>query len=464
MERLIKTILGTSDQELRNILDLIDAKNELLSQAEAKYITYLKTTFDASKKFPSETMFLDEFPEMSVPLSNAKHLDRKDVPVHASLILQKRTNQNISRQLMTLANEIAKDGFKGSTYDKLRIIFQDAAITDDQNTYQNAVSIGYDLYKKKQQLSVGPQTFVKVIDDVIGGMHAGSFNVIFGYTGSFKTTWATNILYRNCYHLGYNGAYMSLEVVKDDLLWNILSTHSFDIKFDRYPFIPHDKIRKTELTDDEEDFIFNEVLPDLQQSQGKFYLLDETDFTDYNFLTIENKLREIDELCEEETGNPLDFLIIDQAQLLKFGTGTIGNENAVINAYVSFFRQQCLNFLGKKRPITVIMLSQANREGWKRAVKNGGKYDLRAISEANELERASWRIMSVYTDENLKESKEAKVQLLKNRTGAVIVEPQTVFVDPVMNVFGDEVDGFDTMLGADDFDQVFGGDDFSSLI
>ena len=120
---------------------------------------------------------------------------------------------------------------------------------------------------------------------------------------------------------------------------------------------------------------------------------------------------------------------------------SIGNETSVVNTYVSFFRQCCLNWVKSNKQIAVLILSQASREGWKDAVRHEGKYKLTALAEANELERASSLVLSTYSSDTLKQVNEAKVQILKNRDGQVWSEPAEVFVDPKYYIFGDIQEG-----------------------
>ena len=87
--------------------------------------------------------------------------------------------------------------------------------------------------------------------------------------------------------------------------------------------------------------------------------------------------------------------------------------------------------------ILVLMLSQSSRDGWKEAVRTEGRYRLTALAEANELERASSIVLSVFSSDALKQVKAAKVQLLKHRDGQAWAEPMEVYVDPVYSVFGD---------------------------
>jgi len=264
----------------------------------------------------------------------------------------------------------------------------------------------------------------------------GTVSTILGFAGSFKTTWAINIAY-NAITKGKNILYLSLEVTKEHIYYDLLSRHSFNEQFPIH--IEHIKLKHKDLSDKEYNFFKDTLYPDLKNVPGKCYILDETELESYSFYALENKFREIDKLAVDETGHSIDLLIVDHAQLLKFDGSmkSIGNETSVVNMYVSFFRQCCLNWIKSGKQIAVLILSQSSREGWKDAVRHEGKYKLTALAEANELERASSLVLSTYSSDTLKQINEAKVQILKNRDGQVWSEPIEIFVDPEYYVFGD---------------------------
>ncbi len=410
-----------------------------------------------SNTVPSLNVFVEKYRESIFVDDALPILAKDDIFTNIALLASERKNKKVAKDLASLATEIQTNGYSEKVHAKLSEISA-SAITSKQMEYEDPLKDAIELYKAKKEQGTGLAFGVETIDKAIGGITPGSFNVIFAYTGSFKTLSAVNIAYNNSFKKDFNICYISLEVIKSDLMWNIYSRHSFEMHSPKFPYLPHDKIRHAQLTEKEEDFLYNDVIPDYNNNKkGKLYLLDESDFESLTFMGFEKRLREMETLCKKETGKGIDCVIVDQAQLLKFGAkdSGIGQEGSVINAWVSFFRQQCLNFLGSGRPIAVIMLSQANREGWKRAVKNEGRYDLRAISEANELERAAWRIFSIFTDENMKTSKEAKVQCLKNRTGLTVMDPIVVFVDPVCYTFGEVGSGFNDSLSVDSLDDIF---------
>lgn len=277
-----------------------------------------------------------------------------------------------------------------------------------------------------------------------------------------NTAFSNNIAYNNVYDLGYNVVYISLEVPKEHILYNMMSRHSFRNKFSRFPYVSHSKMKKYALSEEEEDFIFSEVLDDFREEQeGELIVLDETDFKNFTFSDIRSRL----EVVDEELDGGIDAIFWDHANLFKF-SGEMGrgmSQYDIINEYVSFIREISIKWLkdeetGDYRQLTNVILAQANRQGFLKANRSEGRYDLTAIAEANELERAAYRVFSIYTNENLKQSKEASMQILKNRSGPTMYDPLSVFADPEPYVVGESVEGFSDTIDENDFDSVFGDD------
>ena len=192
------------------------------------------------------------------------------------------------------------------------------------------------IYSELKASNKGLITGISELDTIIGGMSYGTVNTIMAYTAHFKSLWSTNIAYINSYKLGYNVCFISLEVSKSDILWNILSRHSQIDKFSKFNYIPHDEIRKAGLSEEKEDFLFDEVAKDLEENTaGKLVILDETDFKEFSFSEIMTKLYEVD-----DTVGGLDAVIFDHAGLFKFyKKGGRSDEGEVINEYISFIRK-----------------------------------------------------------------------------------------------------------------------------
>lgn len=431
-ETRLENIFISIDKTNTDKLDIL-LKDKDIDTIEKTKIRKLKDLVGRLDKAPSLTILKQEFPDMYFE-STTKY-DGDGLSDYIKLYLVNKKNILASSKLLSISSKVKTEGL---TPDIINSI--------NQLTKSDIVSISHyevmdhilEIYDKKIPDS-GIKTGVKRIDEDTGGLQPGTITTILGFTGSFKTTWALNIAY-NAKLDNKNVLYLSLEVIKENIVYNILSRHSYDSKFNKH--IEHLSLKHKKLKPDEKDYFDKEIYPDFMKTGGKIYTIDETELENYSYYSLETKFVEIDKVANKETGHGIDLLVIDHAQLLKFDASmkSLGNETNVVNAYVSFFRQTALNWIKSGKQIAVLMLSQSSRTGWQEAAKSEGRYRLTALAEANELERASSVVLSVFSSESLKQIKSAKVQILKNRDGQAWSEPMEVFVDPVYYMFGDNND------------------------
>lgn len=488
MKNIINSCLEKTDSAYSDYLEMFvtEATNyqknfrivNIISDEEIKIFEFMQTCYQNSGQFPSKNLMYMNFPEISGMLDNATDIPINDFRVYMFALLDNRVNKYIHDRMEQL-NIIVKD--KGITqeisdeFDKLQKI-------SNRNKAKN-ISLDVNARETYNQMKLRPLglvTGIKAIDERIGGMNAGTVTTIAGFTSQYKTTFALNIARINSYSNMYNIAYLSLETPKNDMYWNLLSCHSYEPHLSKISFVSHDKMRQCKMTPDEEAFIFDEVEPDLyskfvapdgkQYDRGRIVFLDESDFDSFSFGEISAVLEKVD----DELGGKLDAVIVDYIQLCKFsGSGMTKDANAQINSYVTFFRRLSQNFrkvvdangVEHTRQLTMILLSQINRDNWRRARNNEGRYDITCLADANELERGSYRVFTTYTSEELKGRKSAQVQILKNRTGRTMYDPVTVYADGEAYVFCDE-DGMNATFGGDmgiQLDSAFAGFDDSGL-
>lgn len=216
-----------------------------------------------------------------------------------------------------------------------------------------------------------------------------------------------------------------------------LSRHSFN----RTISIKHQDIKLHNLIDEHKNYLFEDIYIDFKTDyKPHLHIVDETQIYSYTTDYFTVLLNDIEKIFLEQTDHGIDVVFVDHIQLLKFDEshGKSSNETTVINYWVDYFRKQCMNFLNSSRQIAIILLSQANRGGWEYAVKHNENYQLTALAEANELERASSMVISVFTSDPLKAIKQAKVQLLKCRDGQTMEDSVPVFADLAYYTFGDK--------------------------
>lgn len=260
-----------------------------------------------------------------------------------------------------------------------------------------------------------------------------------------NTTTTANIVYRNVYENGYNFAYISLEITRLELMLGFWCLHSLHEKFDKSKRLNTRDVRNGTLTEEQKRYLFDVIVPDFEEnSKGKLKIIDEGDFKNFSEGEIIQKLEEID----DEFGRKLDGVVLDHANLCKFYEKSGDNVGEATNKFVSLFRRLSNAFrldpeTGNMRGLTTILLAQTNRMGWHEAAKKGGAYDLSALAEANELERCSSVVMTVFHDKNSSKMNELKVCLLKNRYGAPHEEPIITSVLPEYYYVGDSLDGYE---------------------
>ena len=326
--------------------------------------------------------------------------------------------------------------------DKLRDILKESGLGELFKTqlsivsmYSNREKDSYipinDVFKEEyesKEFSKGISFLVPELDKRTGGIQDGTICTIAGGSGSMKTTYAVNICY-NAIKQGKNVCYISLEETPFQLYCKLLSRASVDCR----PMLLTSEVTRGILEDKSKEDLLEKVHPYLESQKGTFYILGERDFINYEQRELEYKLKIIDNLIKEkskdkqdEEEHGIDILVVDHIQLLKYASN-VKDEYRLINEYVSFFRKQALSFLGTKREIVVILLSQVNREGIAYAQKHDGLYKTQHVAEASEVERASAYIVTVYTDSQAQITNQLKVSTLKLRGSSI--------VDTSMNVY-----------------------------
>lgn len=321
------------------------------------------------------------------------------------------------------------------------------------NTFENIKDKIVEIYESQVDNS-GIKTGIGPIDEVIGGLHPGQVSIVAGFTGMGKSICSVSIMH-SAMEQGYNVAYISLELSKTHLMYNLISRHSLDNKFSKK--IEHRKLKTKSLTDDEWTYVKEHILPDFDEVKGKFYILDEQDIEAYSYASFDSMLKEIEDLCISETGKGLDLIIVDHIQMLAFSKQGSGlSENTIINGWCNYFRSQCLDFLKLKRQIHVVLVAQINRKGYEKACKRNGMYDMTALKEANELETCASVILGIFSDPSLITSNQVKVGVLKNRDGERSNDAYQVSANFPYQLIGG--DNFDSFSEEDNFD--WDSDDF----
>ena len=461
----LEVILKSIDLEDSVLLEPILNSPEVDNLDKEAIRKYLKLMEISGR--PSTLLLEKEIPGRNFEL---EPIEKELLPEYIEIFLFNKKNLNTSKSLMELSAKVRAEGLDEKVIKKL------TDLTKVDHVKREFVNIRDTFVEKYEnsEYNVGIPIGIKFIDDMVGGIHKGEIAVISGFAGHCKTTAAVNAAY-SALTQNQNVLYLSLEVTKDNIYCDFISRHSNSKRFKMR--IPHYKLKKKQLKDNEWEYAKDVIMPDFNNKiPGKVYVIDETDLDNYKPYSLLTKFREVDKIAQKETGHGIDVVIIDHIQLLKFGEGPASSNGEVINSYVSFLRQQCMDWLSGGRQIAMVILSQTNRTGYLEAKANNGKYGATAMAEANELERAATLILTVYTEAEMKDMGIAKMQVLKYRDSRSDDDPVEVAIDLEHYLFSDSIEGASTVSAEtsenlldqlskneDNLDEMINLDDFSWL-
>lgn len=253
----------------------------------------------------------------------------------------------------------------------------------------------YNNFTERKPISTG----IKELDDNNIDIAKGELTTLIGATGSYKTTFMTNIAY-NKIKEGKNVVYLSIEEPKVNMYFNLLSLHSTDNKFSMY--IPHSELKRSVLTEEQKKVLFHDVYEDFKGYKKHLSLIDENDIELNSFSNYTKILSKVDKQFIKETGTGIDILIVDHIQMLKNNTDLVGNNSyELVSKWIDYFRRNTVNFLGTGKTVATLVVSQVNRKGQEESKRKYGRYSLNAIADSAEIERQSANVFSIRNEYTL---------------------------------------------------------------
>lgn len=439
---------------LRDYLETIRNNNldgTLLTKEEVSALDAFENLYRELGSVPTVDLFRDSYPNYNFD-SNIKV---KDVMGIIRVFIKQRKNARVSNLLMDEARKISTGGVTPEIIGSITDLLKSDAT---EISYENIKDKIIDTYERKMDNS-GIKTGIFQVDKIIGGLKAGQVSVVAGFTGHGKSITSVSIMH-SAIEQGYNVCYLSLELSAEHLMYNLISRHSLDRKFARK--IEHRDLKAKKLSEEDWSYVKNSILPDLNNLPGKFYILDEQDIEAYDYFAFDRKFQEIENLAIEETGKGLDLIIVDHIQMLAFSNQKAGtNENTIINRWCNYFRSNCLDFLKSKRQLHVILVSQINRQGFTKALKKNGRYELTAIKEANEIETCASVILSIFADPSFIFSNQVNICILKNRDGERFSDPMQCPADFAYQLVGGDGPTTSSTMSKVRLDDFLDIDDFN---
>jgi hypothetical protein len=262
-----------------------------------------------------------------------------------------------------------------------------------------------------------------------------------------KSTLALNIMY-NSIRANFNVLFITLEVPKRFMYFQLLSLHSF---YEAARLggnkIRYESLIKGDLSPEDERFTWDVLEPDFKANiKGKAYFADAGDIGRASYA-------ELVTLCSSFPVE-IDGVILDYFQLL---TPYIDEKNEYLGA-IRLCRDFARLSLGSSvsKPKAGILVSQVNQKGYEEAIKSKGHYSLKAIAETPGLARDAYYAISTYLDDDLRRDNSFKICLLKNKSGKIFPTPEPIPVSYEYMCVGHSIKGFSSPLNPHQVGQVFG--------
>ena len=349
--------------------------------------------------------------------------DAIDSAIRSIIISQSQAQ--LKKDLVTLgsiANNLTPEELKI----KINSLLENKILTSHTTIPKNNLKAMPDPYNQLQQRSVeGLSIISRRIEAHAGKAAAGTIISILGFAGSFKSTFALQTAYENAM-AGKNVLYIALESTAEALINKLVLCHIASTSNNRKDLINNSWVRDRKLTPEQQEFYNNKYHELLNKISNRLIIWDEKDIVYNTFLDMNDTLKKANDLFKETTGSELDAIVLDQLALLKFTAAGGKRYNSVtdlLNDWVSYFRKQSLNFLDSGRQITIFLVSQINRESYLEASKpkKKGRYDITCASDANEIERASETMITLYKD--LDTANTLLINIPKARSGDVPDNP-----------------------------------------
>lgn len=309
----------------------------------------------------------------------------------------------------------------------------------------------YDKVKANPLSGIGQHTGLTQMDMALEGAKLGELWIHSAFAGHLKTTFALNWAYNQAVHYGYDSLYISLEMPYKQLRNILYTMHSQHEKFKtvRHDLglqkdpnasigLPYDLLKHSRLHEwhpNAEPFLKQYVVPDfngvqvvdgIDPSTGEPWLnpahygevlFDVPDPDNPDFTVTD--LRHLAERTFSKV--PFACLFVDHAGLMT-SRQRASSTTERLNSVLRDLKQMAMNF-NRGMGMAVIALFQINRDGMKTAMKRKDKtgtarYDLTALSYANEAERSADIVTSSWMDDDLRKENRVQFQCLKSRDQA----------------------------------------------
>lgn len=411
--------------------------SEYVPKVYKESIKYTLEIVTKGEQYPSSDYYSLYFTD-----SGLKYSTKAEILNYADLCTDYYKRLFLSEELTSCINQ-------AKTYPELQALVSQSVetsktVTEDFTEYSPA------LYTEILQTpyAEGIKTGISAIDSLTNGFQPTTVATLGGYAGEGKSLTALSIIYKNALQ-GKKCVYLSLEMAPV-LIWEMLEAR----------FMYEAKGLQITTTDLIQRKLTKENVEKLAEFEEEFRerVVSNVLVVDTGCLTKE---------CAKSTLfwkrlyqrfdaylNGLDLVVHDHVGQYDRLYPDLGNIvlKMISDCTVTFRNSQGVG-------VCTLWCCQANREGWKRALRNNGLYDKSAVADLNAIERESSYLMFVCTPPDKLIVQETIVCMPKHRLGAPLTEPVPVSFIPSVVMVGSTVEQISYTEDFSDMGAEFG--DFS---
>lgn len=353
-------------------------------------------------------------------LAVTKPLDQKERA--AEDLSEKSALENVDQMISKLHQAKAK--LQSSTAGVSLQLYGEQAHRQFAEAYQ----------KLKEQTLNNEQLFFKLpfhhFDDV--EIKLGDMITFAAYTSEGKSILLRFMAYWFAVMYGMNGYFLSIEMTAEVVRNLFFIMHANNKKiFPSTPMVVYNDLKKGILDPEAEDFLINVAIPDfLNNPAYGTILVEQPPSSRFSLVDFEQRVNEV-----EHQIMPLDFSAVDYLTMLypsSTGGRLVRIDRTDYNQMFKDYKQIGLGHRranGDKHPMINMTAAQISRKGREEAIKQDGIYTLQAIAEYSEIERSSDVVFTSLLTSEMRAANQLRLQNLKNRDGAIVIDPKNLFCD-----------------------------------
>lgn len=270
----------------------------------------------------------------------------------------------------------------------------------------------YDFLKNNPSARYGLTTGYKALDDAFKGGRKKELYLLLGWTGSGKSIFTVNYFYNVTHVLRRDAVFYSLEMPEEYVMAMLCAIHSASEKFDAIRPGPN-PLRVTDITEamlspEEEKFYKDIVLKDLltNPNYGNLIIRYPGDTFTFDYMR--------DDMAQLGKELDLEMFGVDHPQLIRPEKGNRQPHGEFMNEVMKDLKQVCMTWKNGDG-IFGFCPYQASRNGFTKAMKNGGFYDLTDASYSNEAERSADGFWSIWRDPGMSDIRLACMKFRRGR-------------------------------------------------